>query len=168
MNEEQVLSCPVDGETMVRQQHGEGSIHACVSCRGIWLPRTYLLAMKRKAAQQLKRLKGEPLEAKKHSVPLVCPECRSNLLPRVYELVPIDICGQCRAVWLDGDEILQIAQRTSAKEIRDQSRRSWAADDTRIGGSPGAAMVNSGGAPSVVSAIGDILNLVIHSISRMP
>lgn len=142
--------------SMVRQQHGVGQYHACKECRGLWIPRTYLLALKHRAAQQLKHLKVEPLAVIAHAVPLTCPECTSALVPRVHESVPIDICSQCRAVWLDGDEILQIAKVNSAQADRTKARQD------RARNSSGAASSGAGSwgteevtAPlSVLEAIG--------------
>lgn len=123
MSGEQVLHCPVDGEVMVRQQHGEGFFHACRRCRGLWIPRTYLLALKRRAERQWKRKQTEILEPSMHDNPLPCPQCASSLLARRQESVPIDVCSQCRAVWLDGDELLHLAKAGIAASARETGRK---------------------------------------------
>ena len=109
---------------MARQQHGEvGEYHACKECRGLWIPRTYLIALKRRAAQEWKRQDAlTPVPVRTHSIPLNCPECASALVPRVHEMVPIDVCAQCRAVWLDGDEILHLGKGTAMQEIREKKK----------------------------------------------
>ena len=131
MSDVQILNCPVDGEQMVRQEHGEGCYHACKSCRGLWIPRLYLLALKRRATQQMKRRPAKPLAPVAHSAQLNCPECSSGLLPRVQDTVPIDVCGQCRAVWLDGDEILQIAKASALKGNDEAKRRRRDSDGSK-------------------------------------
>ncbi|MEZ5327338.1 MAG: zf-TFIIB domain-containing protein [Verrucomicrobiales bacterium] len=122
MNEEQTLTCPVDGNPMVRQQHGVvGEYFACKECRGLWVPRTYLMALKRRAALELKRQRAlEPMPVKAHSVSLHCPECAAMLVPRVHEMVPVDVCAQCKAIWLDGDEILHLGKGNAVKELREK------------------------------------------------
>ena len=91
MTEQKELHCPVDGAAMVVQPHGIGRYHACLSCRGLWVPRTFLLALKSRAVQKMKRDPVEPLPPVKRTTPLTCPECSSAMLPRLQDTVPVDI-----------------------------------------------------------------------------
>lgn len=43
-----------------------------------------------------------------------CPVCKEKLLEKEYEAVPIDLCFKCGGVWLDDDELYQIAERREA------------------------------------------------------
>ena len=51
-----------------------------------------------------------------HEAPIHCPECNAALLPRIHDNVPIDVCAPCKAVWLDGDELLMMAKMILPKK----------------------------------------------------
>lgn len=128
-------------------------ISACVKAEGYTTTETL----------QLKHLKADPVEAQRHAKPLVCPECRSNLVPRMHELVPIDVCGQCRAVWLDGDEILQMARRSSAKEKRARARKEYTENYAGAYNDREAAMLHTGDIVDPVQSISEILEWIFSS-----
>lgn len=48
-----------------------------------------------------------------------CPKCGQKLLAESYGTVEVDVCGSCRGVWLDANELEQIlASRTQAGPLR--------------------------------------------------
>ncbi|MDA0813025.1 MAG: zf-TFIIB domain-containing protein [Verrucomicrobia bacterium] len=117
MSESATLLCPVDKEPLVSHPHGVGEFHHCTACRGLWIPRTFLLSLKAQAARTLSRNPTlDPRTPVIHEEPIHCLECNAELLPRIHDHVPIDLCAACKAVWLDGDELLQMAKTIKPRQ----------------------------------------------------
>lgn len=43
------------------------------------------------------------------STGMICPRCQGDLQERVYHDVRIDVCANCRGVWLDAGEMHMLA-----------------------------------------------------------
>lgn len=93
------LACPRDGAALTVLRHDGVSYHGCAVCRGLLLPFALIgelaaltEAMARKAA------------AWPHA-DLRCPRCGQPMRQAHHEGVEIDLCLDCRVVWLDRGEI---------------------------------------------------------------
>jgi Zn-finger nucleic acid-binding protein len=53
-----------------------------------------------------------------------CPRCRTNLTPRTRESVEIDVCEQCKGVWLDGGELAKLLEADRARTDAEK-RENW-------------------------------------------
>ena len=97
--------------------HPSGVIlDACPLCGGVWLdkgelerietraersegPRATSVDFVRRAYEEARRVPREPLS---------CPSCGEEMAPREWSigtLVMVDVCLECRGVWLDGGEL---------------------------------------------------------------
>ncbi len=80
-------------------------IDACPECHGIWLDRGELrqLIGDRKLADYLTKDIGTKTES-----PLVCPRCGGLMDYEHAEDVEVDVCLDCRGVWLDAGELAEL------------------------------------------------------------
>ena len=78
---------------------------ACPSCNGIWLDRGELRKVlgDRKLADYLTKDIGTRTES-----PLVCPRCGGLMDYEHAEEVEVDVCLDCRGVWLDAGELAEL------------------------------------------------------------
>ena len=77
-------------------------IDACPKCHGIWLDKGELRKIigDRKLADYLTKHIGTKTES-----PLVCPRCSGLMDYEHAEDVEVDVCLNCRGVWLDTGEL---------------------------------------------------------------
>ena len=52
--------------------------------------------------------------ARKQAHYMKCPKCGGDLAEQDYEGVKIDVCGDCRGVWLDAGELEQLSHEKGA------------------------------------------------------
>jgi Zn-finger nucleic acid-binding protein len=78
------------------------NIDICPKCNGIWLDHGELKKMikDREVADYLTKDIGL-----KSRSPLICPRCRNLMDLEKAEDVEVDVCLQCKGVWLDADEL---------------------------------------------------------------
>ena len=70
------------------------------------LENEYFLRQERKLIQKLKeKLAAEQAETSIHE----CPKCHGKLVESIFEGVGVEICGNCHGVWLDVEDLQQIA-----------------------------------------------------------
>jgi Zn-finger nucleic acid-binding protein len=95
--------CPLDQQALQAIPHGAAFYYSCPACHGHWLERQFLniLTEKRRPKEAVKR--AEPISNR--SSALACPACRMSMLHRTMGKVQIDLCAECKSVWLDGGEI---------------------------------------------------------------
>lgn len=55
------------------------------------------------------------------SEPRICIKCNTAMVPKMVEDVEVDLCPSCRGLWLDRDEIRQLAEKSdeSLLELRE-------------------------------------------------
>lgn len=115
--------------TLHKEQHASGlEIDRCPACGGVWLDpgeleriEIYALRNKKsvdsytKAVGQVRRAfahahRPESPSQDESAEPTIldCPSCNSPMLPREWSigtLVDVDICLECRGIWLDPQEL---------------------------------------------------------------
>ena len=108
--------CPLDDSPLHEHSHGQGGTFLqCQSCSGIWVPRLFLQGL---AARRDDQLMGslETLPPPTHRPDSInCPKCNYLMVQRMQGSVQMDICPDCKAVWLDGGEIVRIGNATRQK-----------------------------------------------------
>ena len=66
----------------------------------------YFLRQEKKLIQKLQeKLAAEAAEATIHA----CPKCHGKLVESTFENIVIEVCNNCHGVWLDADDLEQIA-----------------------------------------------------------
>ena len=65
-----------------------------------------------------------------------CPLCEREMEVQEYEGVEIDVCGECKGVWLDREELKKIVDTEEEKfepeEIKGLWKRLWRRKKTGI------------------------------------
>ncbi|UCC94185.1 MAG: zf-TFIIB domain-containing protein [Thermoplasmata archaeon] len=86
-------------------------VDACPNCNGIWLDKGELRKIigDRKLADYLTKDIGTKTES-----PLVCPRCGGLMDYQHAEDVEVDVCLDCRGVWLDAGELADLQNVSDA------------------------------------------------------
>lgn len=94
---------------LVNEKHRAGpTIERCPSCRGAFVTNEDLVTIENRATRSnvtQGRVWDPPTEA------ITCPSCTSETTRREWgigTLVFVDVCIECRGVWLDGGELESI------------------------------------------------------------
>jgi len=102
------MNCPkCESAALARFAIDDVTVDRCTACAGVWFDVEELSQLLSEQAQQIAQLlKGrtsEQADGKKGP----CPREGSELM-RVYSAIDrsvvLDVCGECRGVWLDGGE----------------------------------------------------------------
>ena len=112
------MNCPKDNQPLKSRQWETGiEVDQCPSCGGVWLDHRELESIQstveRDYSDQLARSPrlvsrayemAFDISTKKH---LACPACDVEMEHREYvsTQIMIDVCGECRGVWLDRGEL---------------------------------------------------------------
>jgi len=73
----------------------------------IWEQEQNLLRRKQQDAAELQKLRRKDLHW------MHCPKCGQNLVTEHHGVVEIDLCPNCRGLWLDANELETILARES-------------------------------------------------------
>ena len=116
------MRCPVCAGSLQRKKHQYVEFDICPQCRGIWVSGEQFRALAVKVATDGDVKPDEKLtfEPRKIIVPLQsktmarnCPKCRNGMREFNYAYdsnVFLDRCEQCKGIWLDPSEIIDIAK----------------------------------------------------------
>ncbi len=106
------MQCPKCQTALDPVRVDEVDVDQCSGCQGVWFDALELGPLLDKHEAGVKALlEGERDEALNAQRSVSCPRDQAQLL-RVYSLrnneVILDVCAECRGVWLDGGEFQQI------------------------------------------------------------
>jgi Zn-finger nucleic acid-binding protein len=108
------MQCPRcdNSQLQLLIQQGGVELDCCGECDGLWFDGGELQEMLDGAIGALEI----PEDAERS--PLKCPRCGEKLFVFHYPRsnVEVDMCGQCKGIWLDGGELTQIALSHSAPD----------------------------------------------------
>lgn len=121
---------------LTRETHKAGvKLDRCGDCGGVWLnageleriethagsveaPAGYNASVERLKRAYANARRPEPREAEEEPAPLACPGCGEPMFPREWSigtLVIVDVCIDCRGIWLDAGELEAIEQLFSRR-----------------------------------------------------
>lgn len=106
------MNCPVDNTPLAKLPHGATFYHACEQCHGIWLERMILGGVSQKFASSVPSFADQMPDGVSRPEPLACPSCQNQMAHRLRAGVQVDTCPDCKALWLDGYEILHLASES--------------------------------------------------------
>jgi uncharacterized protein len=114
------MKCPRCRNVELVQVIPRGSsvvLDACRQCKGIWFDARELDRILDVAAKEL----VPPGEGQQPPTAL-CPKCYSPMVAFHYPqtLATVDMCRECRGIWLDGGEFGEI--RAVRRKLREQER----------------------------------------------
>ena len=98
---------------LVEEAHEAGvTLGRCHSCRGAFAPHEHLVAIEN-WARRTKKQKPSATDAMRRGYDpptetIACPACASETTRREWgigTMVFVDVCIECRGVWLDGGEL---------------------------------------------------------------
>lgn len=95
--------CPRDRQILATNEVGGYRYYSCEHCKGFWIPGTSLhRALSTKGVTELGSVpscgKGE----------IRCPNCLTDCDSILIEVCRLDLCPNCRGVWLDSGEVRQL------------------------------------------------------------
>ena len=100
------LRCKVD---LKQKEYKSVMVDECQKCGGIWFDRDELRKAKDNTDDNLRWLDYDPFTTNNNPVTtnLSCPDCNKLINEVVYDKskVKINICPNCKGVWLDKNEI---------------------------------------------------------------
>jgi hypothetical protein len=130
------MKCPDDSTSLQRQNYeGDVQVDGCPECGGIWLDHGELEAIEDRRENdyraELKTIpnyfdKSYAMALARSEGTYMCPRCERAMEKREYAFcsqVMIDVCPQCRGVWLHDDELSELEvfferNRLETAEIR--------------------------------------------------
>ena len=89
------MKCPKDG--LALQTSADGSSHHCRGCHGLFLER-------KRASKSFYENISSSFKKSFHQPKLTCPGCSYNMLEICHGELVMDICQECRGLWLDEGE----------------------------------------------------------------
>jgi|GEM_PF-1890113 len=112
------MNCPIDdAELQAREENGI-AYRSCGECHGMFFTKDELLGCL-KAGNVEAVIPTEPsvgFEVTQKVIKRVCPSCKSaTMLDKLLDDVAIDICPDCKGVWLDAGELKKIVARHRRK-----------------------------------------------------
>jgi Zn-finger nucleic acid-binding protein len=116
--EETGLTCPRDGAHLIETRYeADVEVDQCPTCRGIFLDEGELRRIQDAVERDYRREKNEAPEhtaraydaaVARSEAALPCPDCGGEMEREEYahtSQVYIDVCPECRGVWLDAGEL---------------------------------------------------------------
>lgn len=107
------MKCPVCSSPLRRILYEGFPVFRCMKCHGYLLAESRVEAAKRVGKRTVEQLKQEVVdEARPDTKETIrCPRCLRKMTKRFIEepaALAIDICPECRHVWLDGGELARL------------------------------------------------------------
>lgn len=105
------LPCPACSNNLTEVRHGDVLLDECPVCQGIWLDKGELEALAAKThdlpARLLKPRSKTALRVRPEGT-RPCPRCSRLLQGQLVSGVRLDLCPDCRGLWLDQGELNQL------------------------------------------------------------
>lgn len=99
-------------------------IHPCANCGGLWFDHGKLQDLRAAQPDNLEQLDEAAhgvVEPSAQIRDLVCPACKGALSPYRYALdakIELDVCHDCRGIWVPQDEVKLLAAAMKANRPR--------------------------------------------------
>lgn len=143
-------------------------LDVCRVCSGIWFDYNELsqiVGMLKKQGCEISGFLFERADCTSHQRRRLCPKCRKSMEIIDYGGVEVDICKECRGIWLDKGELMEIMTRTPAQKMvipeELQKVGLTVAGVALAAGSTGAAINSAVGSGAAQSGAGNtVLNVV--------
>lgn len=106
------IACPRCDEAMdpfiKRNTEVEVTADMCLRCGGVWLDGAEVRRVHPVIAALIPSAAARPARSTK---PLpACPRCKELPSPLVFFELELDVCTACKGVWVDGDELADLAR----------------------------------------------------------
>jgi Zn-finger nucleic acid-binding protein len=118
--------CPRCGDNLEERTFGDVKLDGCSGCGGIWFDSQELNQLTRDPSvglMEIERAFNPAVFGGGAAGRMLCPKCAQPLSPFSFSHTPevgLDICRQCKGVWLDDGEMQKIAERIAASRPRSE------------------------------------------------
>lgn len=104
------LSCPACSGALLSKEYSKVEVDECPGCHGLWLDQGELeqLARLKRLPQRLLKIKHLPMQHLRPEGTRPCPRCSQILVGTMVKGVRVDICSDCRGLWLDQGELNEL------------------------------------------------------------
>ena len=112
------MNCPIDHSGLNYHEQGGIAFHYCGECHGMFFNKKNLLACLRAGNVATESSKSPRVGADVTSkvVKRECPSCHAaTMCDKLLDEIAIDICPECKGVWLDAGELDKIVERHHRK-----------------------------------------------------
>lgn len=109
--------CPRDERPLDKVVVDGVTVDRCGRCRGVWFDAGELRRVTREPEieRQATRERRVPLRS-----PFACPRCAGACNLAYVEEVAVDVCVECKGVWLDAGELEEAKREVEVARILDQ------------------------------------------------
>ena len=126
-----MTNCPRCRQALVENQVDEFTVRLCVPCKGVLLPHADLARILERSwhavtPEHAEKLEFRATEALKTEPAFLCPDCGQPMEKYGYmgmAAIPIDRCDPCALVWLDSDELQNMALALAKDNYRSERAR---------------------------------------------
>lgn len=134
------MKCPIEKSDLNDHTEAGAAFHYCGECHGMFFTKEQLLSCLR-GGQLSAEFSGEPkvsYDVTQMVVERCCPQCQSTtMVDKILDDVAIDICPECKGVWLDSGELDKIIERHKKKNGGEQNATDskndiWNVDDAGL------------------------------------
>lgn len=132
------MKCPIEKFELIEHKEADTAFHYCDECRCMFLAKEQLMACIRRG-KGVTESQGKPTvsyDVTQMVIERCCPACQSTtMLNKILNDVAIDICPECKAVWLGTDALKKVVERHREKkaagkpDTTDAKKDSWDADE---------------------------------------
>jgi Zn-finger nucleic acid-binding protein len=113
------MNCPIEKSELIDHTESGLAFHFCGECHGMFFTKEELLKCLRlgKVATESPAEPVETYDVTQVVVQRCCPACQSTtMLDKILDDIAIDICPDCKGVWLDAGELDKIVERHQRKQ----------------------------------------------------
>lgn len=113
------MNCPIEKTELIDHTETGVAFHFCRECHGMFFSKAQLLGCLKTDKVSVEVL-GQPnifYDVTQKIIRRCCPSCESpTMLNKILDDIAIDVCEECKGVWLDAGELDKILGRHQQKK----------------------------------------------------
>lgn len=149
------MNCPIENAELSAHTENGIAFHFCGECHGMFFTKDELLGCLKAGQVQVEASEKPTIgyEITQKVIKRACPSCQSaTMLDKLLDDIAIDICPECKGVWLDAGELAKILARHRKKH--GDGKKGHGDYSATTGADDGAIVVTEAGS-AVVEFFGD-------------
>ena len=146
------MICPRDNGKLEIRVVNDVILEVCETCSVVWLSRGSIDEIRVKHNVNFSDITEMPAKISLSTEPAVCPEHHKPMKLVCYQHIEVDVCEECRGIWLDPGELKKIVTlKKHQKRAKQQQSEVMTTVNPSASHSPGAAA----GAAAVSEGVGE-------------